>query len=152
MKEFDLDAAMRLYTRRLFAYAYALLCDWHESEDAVQDAFVSAWAARRRFDGENELAWLYAIVRNKCMDRLRRAKPLPLEAAGGEAAPDGAQSRAELITALGRMEPAGRQIVLWRAVEGLGYGEIAKKMHISEAAARKRYERAKGRLASLLDE
>ena len=44
---FDLDRAMREHSKRLFAYAYAILGDWHEAEDAVQEAFCAAWRAGR---------------------------------------------------------------------------------------------------------
>ena len=39
---FNLEEAARLYTRELLARAWAMLGDWHEAEDAVQDAFAAA--------------------------------------------------------------------------------------------------------------
>ncbi|HIS66917.1 MAG TPA: sigma-70 family RNA polymerase sigma factor [Candidatus Scatomorpha merdipullorum] len=151
MKEFDLEEAMRLYSGRLFAYALALLCDRHEAEDAVQDAFVSAYVKRSRFKGEGELTWLYAILRNKCRDRLRRRKHLPLEQLGeAEAVDFDGEGRVALTDALRQLSAEERELVLSRAVEGLDYAAIARRMRISEAAARKRYERAKRRLAALL--
>ena len=149
MKEFDLEEAMRLYSGRLFAYALALLCDRHEAEDAVQDAFVSAYVKRSRFKGE--LAGLYAILRNKCRDRLRRRKHLPLEQLGeAEAVAFDGEGRVALTDALRQLSAEERELVLSRAVEGLDYAAIARRMRISEASARKRYERAKRRLAALL--
>ena len=151
MKEFDLEEAMRLYSGRLFAYALALLCDRYEAEDAVQDAFISAYVKRSRFKGEGELAWLYAILRNKCRDRLRRRKHLPLEQLDeAEAVAFDGEGRVALTDALRQLSAEERELVLSRAVEGLDYAAIARRMRISEAAARKRYERAKRRLAALL--
>ena len=42
MNDFDLARAVEDYGARLFTYAYALLCNYHEAEDAVQDAFAAA--------------------------------------------------------------------------------------------------------------
>ena len=45
---------------------------------------------------------------------------------------------------------AERTVVLLRVVEGLNYGEMAERLGVAEAALRKRYERAKRRLAEYL--
>ena len=151
MKGFELDEAVKQHSRRMFAYALALLGDYHEAEDAVQDAFVSAWLARKSFDGRNLSAWLMAITRSKCFDRLRRARPAALEdipETVSTPGPDGA--RVDFIAALGTLGAEDRAIVLWRVIEGLDYAEIASRFNISESAARKRYERARTRLAGAL--
>ena len=149
MKGFDMDEAVRLCSRRMFAYAFALLGDWHEAEDAVQDAFASAWRARGSFDGTNLSAWLMAITRNKCLDRLRRERPAPLEEqTAAVPGPDG--SGPDFTRALAALSAGDRALVLWRVVEGLDYEYIAGRFGISEAAARKRFERAKKRLADEL--
>ncbi len=77
MAGFELESAVEKYGRELFARAYALLCDWHEAEDAVQDAFVAAYEHRARLGG-NERAWLYRVLTNKCLDRLRRRTSVSL--------------------------------------------------------------------------
>lgn len=151
MKRFDLEEAVQLYGRRMFSYAWALLCDWHEAEDAVQDAFVSAWQHRDGFDGKNVSAWLYKITRNTCLNRLREKKPLSLDD------PDVAAPAVEdkydtgvspvIIKALGQLDADDRDIVLSRIMEEQSYSEIASRLGVTEAAARKRYERAKKRLA-----
>ena len=42
MGKFKLEDAVARYGRTLFAYAYSLLGDYHEAEDAVQEAFAAA--------------------------------------------------------------------------------------------------------------
>lgn len=154
MKRFDLEEAVQLYGRRMFSYAWALLCDWHEAEDAVQDAFVSAWQHRDGFDGKNVSAWLYKITRNTCLNRLREKKPLSLDdpdvaAPAVEDKYDTGVSPA-IIKALGQLDAGDRDIVLSRVMEEQSYSEIASRLGVTEAAARKRYERAKKRLAESL--
>ena len=56
----------------------------------------------------------------------------------------------DMADALGRLSAAERTVVLLRVVEGLNYGEMAERLGVAEAALRKRYERAKRRLAEYL--
>ena len=154
MGEFVLERAVERWGRPLFAYAYSLLGDYHEAEDAVQDAFIAAYQSRERFDGANERAWLYRITCSKCMDILRRRTRLSLEELNEDiaAAPPAGEYTSDIMTALSRLDPADRALVLMRIVEGLDYSEIAGRLGAGEAALRKRYERAKKRLAAFLTE
>ena len=151
--EFDLERAVAEYGRELFARAYALLCDWQEAEDVVQEAFVAAYEHRAKLGGA-ERAWLYKVTVNKCLDRMRRKKNVSLEELG-DAAPGvtdnyDAGYSPTVIRALSRLKPEQRAVVLWRVRDEMDYDEIARRLHTSEAAARKRCERAKKRLAEYL--
>ena len=58
--------------RRLFRTARGILRDDADAEDAVQDAYVSAYRALADFKGESSLStWLTRIVVNKSLERLR---------------------------------------------------------------------------------
>lgn len=154
MSGFDLERAVSEHGRALLTRAYALLCDWHEAEDAVQDAFASAYEHSGKFDGKSELAWLMKITENKCLDRLRRRKTVSLEelgdAVGSVTDSYDAGYSPPVIAALGKLSAEERAVVLWRVCDELDYGEIARRQHISPGAARKRAERAKKRLAEYL--
>jgi RNA polymerase sigma factor CnrH len=58
--------AMRRFVFRLLA--------WRDGgEDVVQDVFLAAWAAWRRYPGpEGAVLWLKRIAVNKCRSRMRR--------------------------------------------------------------------------------
>jgi RNA polymerase sigma-70 factor (ECF subfamily) len=78
-----------------FASALRICADRALAEDAVQEAFLSLWRARGRFDRRrgNVRGWVLTIVRNKAIDVLRR----------------GAGDRAELVEhALERLEAVQR--------------------------------------------
>ena len=71
-------ALVRRYQDAAFGYAYALLGDPHQAQDATQEALLDAY---RRLEAlrvpEAFPGWLRRIVRTHCL-RLRRAKePLP---------------------------------------------------------------------------
>lgn len=56
------------------AYNLALYLLRHppDAQDAVQDAYLKAFAAFNQFFGQNSSAWLLKIVRNTCLNMLRR--------------------------------------------------------------------------------
>lgn len=52
-----------------------LLCDETESYDVVQETFIRVWNHIHRFDpGRKFTTWMYTIVTNLCLDRLRTIK------------------------------------------------------------------------------
>jgi RNA polymerase sigma-70 factor, ECF subfamily len=66
----------------LHAHCYRMLGSLHDSEDALQDAFLRAWRGLCRFDGRSSFRrWLYRITTNACLDALRRRpkRVLPID-------------------------------------------------------------------------
>lgn len=69
-------AIMQRYNRRLYRIARGVLRNSTDAEDAVQDAYVSAFAHLASYRGESTLAaWLSRIVMNEALGRLRRRRP-----------------------------------------------------------------------------
>lgn len=143
-----LAAAITAYGQPLLRYCHHVLCDYHEAQDAVQTAFIKAYESRTRFrNGTNLRAWLYKIAYRVCVDFLRRKKRQLF-------APPLAQNPdyigPELRRALETLSPADRGLVFGRVLEGLSYEELSQIYGKSAAALRKRYERARKRLAAEL--
>jgi RNA polymerase sigma factor (sigma-70 family) len=69
-------AIMQRHNRRLYRIARGILRNNTEAEDAVQDAYVSAFTNPASYRGESTLAtWLSRIVMNEALGRLRRRRP-----------------------------------------------------------------------------
>jgi len=67
------ELLMRRHNRRLYRVARAMLRDAAEAEDAVQEAYFSAYQRIDAFRGDAALAtWLSRLVSNECLTRLRR--------------------------------------------------------------------------------
>ena len=71
--------AVRLVTtrnnQRLFRTAWSILGHRAEAEDAVQSAYLRAFAAIDGFEGRSSLStWLTRIVINQAIERLRRRR------------------------------------------------------------------------------
>ncbi len=56
---------------KLVRYAAALMTDADEARDIVSDVFERAWQRHATLDDESGHAWLYAAVRNACLNRLK---------------------------------------------------------------------------------
>ena len=67
--------------RPLYRHAARML-GHDDAEDAVQDALLSAWKSLGSFEGTSFRAWVFRIVTNRALDKLRsrRRRPeLPLD-------------------------------------------------------------------------
>jgi RNA polymerase sigma-70 factor (ECF subfamily) len=67
---------MQRHNRRLYRIARSVLRNSTDAEDAVQEAYVSAFTHLESYRGESSLsAWLSRIVMNEALGRLRRQRP-----------------------------------------------------------------------------
>ena len=81
----DERALAALYDRhggRAFALACRILDDPEAAEEVVLDVFLSIWRNAAAFTPERGrfTTWLFALVRNRAIDVLRRHRARPLEA------------------------------------------------------------------------
>jgi RNA polymerase sigma-70 factor (ECF subfamily) len=165
------EQLMRRHNRRLYRLARSTLRDDAEAEDALQEAYLSAYRSIGKFRGEASLlTWLCRLVLNECLGRLRRQArrhnvipmlssnaDVDLEdvlAADQREAPDSAlgrgQMRALLERKLDELPVAFRTVFLLRSVEEMSVEETALCLNIPEATVRSRHFRAKGLLRESL--
>jgi RNA polymerase sigma-70 factor (ECF subfamily) len=153
---------VRRYKHRLFGVVIRVAPNEQDALEILQEAFVAAHAALRRYDPSRPLsAWLVAIALNKARDWRRREAVrrvfrafLPIGAAAdipdGQALSDIALSdRQELVQVRKRIAalPARLQEVLvLRTLEGLSQAETAATLQISEKAVETRLYRARRKL------
>ena len=66
------EELVRQYQPYAYSLAVRLLCNESEAEDAVQDTFIRVWRTIDRYDPSMQFStWLYRIVTNLCLDKLR---------------------------------------------------------------------------------
>lgn len=126
----------------LLQYAGRLLGDPHGAQDLVQEAFLRLLDQDPAAVGPRIPAWLYAVVRNLAIDRLRRGRIMErtnapvLDARPGAAADPAARAALadEAATALKAVEALPerqREAVLLRFRHGLSYREAAEVMDVT---------------------
>lgn len=165
-----LEALMRRHNRTLYRTARAILGDEAEAEDAVQEAYLSAYRNLDGFRGEAKLStWLVRIAANEALMRRRRraraAAVVPMDAVAAashewestmsnEPGPEQDASRAQMRRILeARIDalPEGyRAVFMLRALEELSVEETAEVLQIPEATVRTRFFRARALLRESL--
>ena len=159
---------------RMLAAARRILRSDDDAQDALQDAFVSAFRHLPEFAGDARLStWLHRIAINAALMRLRSRKrrredsiePLlpAFEADGHFSAPGPAwrpdaavalESRetATLVRAcIDRLPESHRTVLLLRDIEGLDTAETAAALGLGLDAVKMRLHRARQALRTLLE-
>ena len=141
----DRDAFARLYratSAKLYGVAVRILRreDW--AEEVLQECFVSVWthAPDYRPALAAPMTWMTSIVRNRCLDSLRRARPevadedgaltaaAESDAPGPLAALEQAKDASALLRCLGTLDARQRQAIALAYYDGLSHSELARHL------------------------
>lgn len=156
ISEIELNKAVELYGHQLLRYCQNILCDYADAQDAVQETFIKAYYKRRQFRKNISLqAWLYRIAYTTCIDILRYKKLksfIPHRRQESAAENKTEYMSDEMKAALMALSAKDRALVFSRVIDEKSYGELELIYNASSAALRKRYERAKKKLADILKE
>lgn len=159
---------------RMLTVARRFLKNDEDAQDAVQEAFLSAFKSIDRFEGDSKLStWLHRIVVNASLMKLRTRKRKPEESIedllpsflenGHLNAPNTPwkslpvdllireENRRHVREAIDQLPDSYRNVLLLRDIEGLNTTETAKLIGISENATKVRLHRARQALTTLLE-
>lgn len=73
-----LEAIYRATSTKLLGVCVRILKDRNESEDVLQDVYMTVWRRAGAFDPQRggAVSWLCAVARNRAIDRLRARRPI----------------------------------------------------------------------------
>jgi RNA polymerase sigma factor (sigma-70 family) len=152
----------------LLGYLTRRTCDAEAGLDLTAESFAQAFLSRRRFRGKTDAeaaAWLYRIAKRQLARYFKQGKAeqeacrrLGLERPELDRETERQieqlaeldDLRSALRAELSELPPAHRDAVRLRVVEELPYPEVARRLAISEPAARARVSRALRALAEPL--
>ena len=155
------DALAGHHAPRLLAIAFRMLGDRSDAEDAVQNAFASAWLALPRFDLNRPFSpWLTTITINKCRDAARSgrfkrffrsttefdAMVLADDQPDQQRQVAGAQLLAQVKQEISRLPSRLKEPFVLVVLEGQSQAEAAQSLGISEKAVETRIYRARKKL------
>jgi RNA polymerase sigma-70 factor (ECF subfamily) len=133
-----------------------------EAEDTAQDAFVAAYHARAMYrPGEPYRAWIYRIVVNRCVDKLRSGARKPrrvsIESIGEPGADAGPleqlisnERESRLRHAIDKLPDKYRAVFLLRHLDDLSYEEIAVAVELPLGTVKTHLFRARAQLRESL--
>ncbi len=155
----------RLTSSHLYAVALRILREPPAAEEALQESFVNVWNHARSYVAARSqpLTWLTSIVRNRCLDQLRRREvetvslddDEPLEVAAGSPTPlemlfSGADARA-VGACVKTLEAEQKQAIALAFFQGLSHGEVAKHLRQPLGTVKSWIRRGLQRLRACLD-
>jgi len=153
----------------IVAFAARMLADRAEAEDVAQETFLRLWRHAGAWRPRARLStWLHRVAYNLCIDRLRRARPAPLDEAHDppDPAPDAAaglarqQTAAIIAAALAALPERQRAAIALVHYQELGGSEAAEVLGVGVRALESLLARGRrtlraelaGRRAELLGE
>ena len=141
---------------RVRRYARALAGDRVAADDLVQDTLERAWSKLHLYRRGTDLrAWLFTVMHNVYVNQLRASRPTaPLD----DEMPELAQPARETDTlvlrdvdsAIRRLPPDQREVLLLVALEEMSYGEAAGTLGIPIGTVMSRLARAREKLRAML--
>ncbi len=159
---------VRRYQAAVWGTVHRILGNSSENEDAVQEVFLRAFTALKKFDLKYPFGpWILRIATNYCIDQLRRRKGrkvqlwseltefdqqrllnnISRENELESSSMEGNEGYARIAQVLlDGLNPKYRAAFVLREVEEKNYDEVAQLLGTSEVAARVRVSRARAEL------
>ncbi|MBI5366593.1 MAG: RNA polymerase sigma factor [Planctomycetes bacterium] len=143
------------YQQRVFWTAKNVVHDADTAQDVVQDAFLRIYQARMNIDPDRKFfSYLYEVVVNLCIDRLRKeggVKKVALDDVGdiGHDAPgpdlhaEAGELRQHVASVLARLPEKYRSVIALRDLQGFTCEEISDLLKVNSATLRWRLHMAR---------
>ena len=152
MKKHDMRTQLVQLGNGAHALATQILGNADDAADAVQDAYAKALTMPDAYQAELGAftPWFLRVVRNRCIDLVRRRRPATNEvdqiadvSPGPEMLLAHEQRDLELQAALAELSSEQRQIIVLRDYMDLSYAEIAGVLDIAQGTVMSRLHRAR---------
>ncbi|WP_417730412.1 RNA polymerase sigma factor [Rosistilla oblonga] len=159
------DSLVRRHAGRLLTMIRAQVGNRDDAEDLMQETLAQAYFKLDTFAGKSSFfTWMYRIAFNLTITKRRKRRlesthtrtnietaPTPEDpAVAVDQRMADAEQIARLRSAIDRLEPNRRTVLVLRDIDGLDYGEIAEILAIPKGTVRSRLHRARLDLRDLL--
>ena len=141
------------YQAEAMGHALALLANREDAEDAVQEAFVKAFRALRRFQaGRRFYPWFYTILRHCCFKIGARRPAVVVESdpspeIHASAEDEAGERQVRLLEqGLARLPAEDRELITLKHFDGLSYLALAERLEIPPGTVMSRLYHARQRL------
>ncbi len=151
----SLERVIENYSNLLYKICFMILKNEQDTKDVLQETFLTYMTKRPHFhSNEHEKAWLIKVSQNKCKEFLRFHKKhagIPLEEVEESIGITRGMNYEdqEKLRLIWNLDVKLKSVVILYYVEGYSVKETAAILNISEAAAKKRLQRAREVLTRL---
>ena len=157
MDEQEFDDFYSASFRRVTNQLHAMIGDRDEAQECVQEAFVRAWAHRRRLDRvEHPEAWVRTTAYRIAVSRWRRTtrgrRPADRAVSPAPAAKPADETHVALVAALKQLPAAQRQALVLHHLADRSVREVAAEVGAPEGTVKARLSRGRAALALLLSD
>ena len=144
---------------RFYRVAYYILEDEAEAEDAVQELYLKLWSGKDALSGiRNPKGYGLRVLRNLCLDRIRRSRkmetpavlPEPEWPGRQDEAVDEKQRLAKVLDAIKSLPDRQREVLTLRTLDGLSYEEISRRTGINQLTLRVLLSQARRKLKNII--
>ena len=142
------------YQDQAWTLARYMLRDASEAEDVCQESFVKLWNNMDTIDQEKVKPWLMKVIRNGCLDRIRKRRPVAEFQGETEAdtAPGPMQDLASsetgrhLKAAIEGLKEPYRSLVVLRDIQQHSYADVAGTLELNMSQVKVYLHRARKQL------
>jgi RNA polymerase sigma-70 factor, ECF subfamily len=139
MTRTDFNDLVRQLNRKLYGFAFRILRNQEEAEDAVQEIFIKLWNLGRKLDEYNSIDALAAtMIKNYCIDQIRKNRHFVHEEHDNQniqninnispyVLMENRESDDILHHIIDQLPVIYKDVIKLREIEGLSYEEIADK-------------------------
>lgn len=148
------ERLIRKYYPEIFRYCCLHISDRCYAEDITQETFVHFFAALGRYEHQGKISnYLYTIATNLCRNYYKKAKEIPLDDIPEQLVDltSETDSIIDVKVALEHLPIELREVTILYYYRNRTLKEIAAILGISPTLVRRRLERAKDRLRTLLE-
>jgi RNA polymerase sigma-70 factor, ECF subfamily len=147
------------YKQPVYVFALRMLRDPDKARDVFQSAFLKTFECRTDLARVIRFrSWIFTVVRNQCLNELRRLKAVDssideiddLPAGDNDNSLEREDENRLLLQAIERLKPEYKEVLLLREYDDLSYEEIAAVTGSTESAVKSRLFKARQQLSRIL--
>lgn len=154
----DIEPIVRRYSNMLYRICFLILKNEQDVKDVLQETFIKYITKHPRFETEeHRKAWLIKVSQNKCREFLRFHKMHSWvsldEIENSVAITDrmDMESR-DTMEAIWNLDYKLKSVVILHYIEGYSVREVAAMLSVTEAAVKKRLQRAREKMELMENE
>lgn len=143
----------------LYRVAYYILESDQDAEDALQDLYVRLWNSRDTLDSIlNPKAYCMTMMKNECIDRIRRVQISKVSATQAESLPDDGNAQHSLevkeqveqvMKSMSLLTDNERKVLRMRVMEDMTYDEISERTGMNNLTLRVLLSRARMKIRNV---